>query len=143
MIKKIGAITFTICLLTLLAFIPSKNQELDSVSLGTYSISLNVKDISASNDFYHKLGFAPIEGMGAAEQRWMILTNGRTKIGLFQGMFPSNTMTFNPEDARSIHNVLEQEGIKPTFQTGLDENEGPCTFSIVDPDGNPILIDQH
>ena len=111
--------------------------------MGSYSISLNVQDIAKSYAFYGKLGFAPIEGKGSIAQKWMILSNGETKIGLFQGMFPSNTITFNPKDGRSIYSKLKKEGVEPAFESGMEKEEGPCTFSIIDPDGNPILIDQH
>jgi catechol 2,3-dioxygenase-like lactoylglutathione lyase family enzyme len=140
--QKLTLIILPLFMLTLMAFMSVKQIDSES-SLGSYSISLNVKDISTSHAFYNKLGFTPIKGMGSIEQKWMILSNGETKIGLFQGMFPSNTITFNPNDGRSIYQSLKKEGIKPTFESGMDKAEGPCTFSITDPDGNPILIDQH
>src|SRR5690606_11079560 len=112
-------------------------------SIGKYSISLNIKDISKSKDFYQKLGFEAVEGMGSVEQKWMMVSNGETKIGLFQGMLPNNTITLNPTDGRSIYKELKEKGIEPTFASGMDNKDGPCTYSIADPDGNPILIDQH
>jgi len=108
-----------------------------------YSISLNVSDITASLEFYQKLGFEPVEGKGSTEEKWIILSNGSSKIGLFQGFFPSNTMTFNPTDGRAMYEKITESGVAPTFQLGMDQESGPCTFSLVDPDGNPILIDQH
>ncbi len=71
------------------------------------------------------------------------MSNGETKIGLFQGFFPSNTITFNPENARPLFKNIKDVGIQVAFEMGIDKKEGPCTFSIVDPDGNAILIDQH
>lgn len=122
---------------------PANQAELSSQNLGSYSLSLNVKDILASMTFYQKLGFEPVEGQGSAEQKWIMLSNGEAKIGLFQGMFPMNTLTFTPADGRAIHKMLISHGITPVFAIGLDKEEGPCSFSIIDPDGNPILIDQH
>ena len=141
--QKITVVTLALFLFALMAFMPGKQDNSNSVSMGKYSISLNVKDISKSRDFYQKLGFKPVEGMGSVEQKWMIVSNGATKIGLFQGMFPTNTITFNPTDGRSIYKELKEKGIEPTFENGMDKKDGPCTFSITDPDGNPILIDQH
>ena len=138
---KLSIVILLSLMFLLMAFINIKPKE--AVELGNYSISLNVKNISNSYSFYNKLGFEPIKGMGSINNKWMILTNGKTKIGLFQGMFPSNTLTFNPKDGRSIYKKLKNQGINPTFETGMDTKEGPCSFSITDPDGNPILIDQH
>jgi lactoylglutathione lyase len=124
----------------------------DAVDLGNFSTSLAVKDIRASVAFYEKLGFTKVAG--DLEQKWIVLKSGTTKIGLFQGMFPRNTLTFNPgwnsekealkefQDVREIQRVLKARGI--TFQVEADEkSEGPAFFSISDPDGNPILVDQH
>ncbi|MBL4662061.1 MAG: VOC family protein [Flavobacteriaceae bacterium] len=111
------------------------------MSLGTSSISLAVADIEASYAFYHKLGFEIKDG--AIEQNWLILISGKTKIGLFQGMFPTNTITFNPLNARAIRKNIRDQGIPISFESGFDVAAGPCTISITDPDGNPILIDQH
>ncbi len=110
--------------------------------LKTYSISLNVKDIKTSYEFYQKLGFETMIG-GGLEQGWIIVENGHCKLGLFQGLFPKNTITFNPENGRQVLETLKSNGIEPSFTMGFDKEEGPCTISIVDPDGNPILIDQH
>jgi hypothetical protein len=109
--------------------------------LGIFSLSLNVKDIEISYEFYKKLGFKSIDG--AIEQKWLVLKNGTTKIGLFQGMFPSNMLTFNPNDARTLHKELQSQEVNINFSSGLDSQNGPASFSITDPDGNPILIDQH
>jgi len=122
------------------------------MELGAFSVSLNVKDIEASRAFYEKLGFAPV--MGDAGQGWLILRNGATTIGLFQGMLQRNSLTFNPgwdadaqpvgsfTDVRELQRQLKAEGVE--FTAEADESgSGPAFFSIVDPDGNPILIDQH
>ncbi len=108
-----------------------------------FSISLSVKDIAASKAFYEKLGFRQLEGQGGVDQKWLIMKNGAAKIGLFQGMFPQNTITMNPGDARSIYKLAIKNGLKATFSNGMDKAEGPASFALVDPDGNPILVDQH
>lgn len=122
------------------------------MDLGAFSISLSVKDLQASNEFYNELGF---ETMGGdAEQGWLILKNGDHIIGLFQGMFEKNMLTFNPgwdqdanntdafTDVRDIQKQLKSQGVE--FQNEADETtEGPASFVISDPDGNPILVDQH
>ena len=122
------------------------------MSLGAFSVSLNVKDIAASKDFYGKIGFQPFAG--DEDQGWLILKNGDTIIGLFQGMLEANTLTFNPgwdqnaqnvddfEDVRDIQKRLKAEGI--TFETEADESTtGPAFFIVKDPDGNPVFFDQH
>ncbi len=122
------------------------------MNLGAFSISLNVKDIAASKAFYGKLGFATMGGN--EEQGWLILKNGDTIIGLFGGFFQANTLTFNPgwdqnaqnldtfEDIRDIQRRLKAEGVE--FISEADETTtGPASFILMDPDGNPILVDQH
>ena len=122
------------------------------MDLGAFSISLAVKDLAASRAFYEKLGFEVIGGEAA--QNWLILQNGISTIGLFQGMFERNLLTFNPgwdqqaealdqfDDVRYIQSVLEERGLELT--TRADESTtGPASLTLVDPDGNPILIDQH
>ncbi|MCK1998152.1 VOC family protein [Psychrobacillus psychrodurans] len=122
------------------------------MKLGVFSLSLNVKDINASKDFYEKLGFQTLGG--EITQNWLIMKNEDTIIGLFQGMFEKNILTFNPgwnsnaenlesfTDVRELQNQLKQKGIK--FQTEADETTvGPTHFTIEDPDGNQILLDQH
>lgn len=109
------------------------------MELGRFSVSLNVKDIAASRAFYEALGFAQIAG--EQEQGWVILENGGAKIGLFHGMFEENLMTFNPPDARSIEKAMREGGY--TVDKASEGTEGPCHFSLRDPDGNPILVDQH
>ena len=122
------------------------------MELGTFSISLAVKDIEASRKFYQKLGFKTFGGNAA--QNWLILKNGDHVIGLFQGMFEKNILTFNPgwdsnaqklasfTDVRDLQRKLKAEGVQ--FQQQADETStGPASFVVVDPDGNPILVDQH
>jgi catechol 2,3-dioxygenase-like lactoylglutathione lyase family enzyme len=122
------------------------------MQLGNFSVSLSVKDLAASRDFYAKLGFAPIGG--DESQNWLILRNGDCIIGLFQGMFDKNILTFNPgwnsecqtldefTDVRELQKQLKAEGI--AFAREADENStGPDSFVLEDPDGNPILVDQH
>ena len=122
------------------------------MQLGAFSISLAVKDIAASRDFYAKLGFE-VTG-GDIEQNWLILRNGTTIVGLFQGMFERNMLTFNPgwdqsaqalgdfTDVRDIQQALQALGLEANGNTGEAES-GPAHIALTDPDGNPILIDQH
>jgi catechol 2,3-dioxygenase-like lactoylglutathione lyase family enzyme len=122
------------------------------MELGAFSISLAVKDIAASKAFYEKLGFK--EFFGELSQNWLIMKNGDTVIGLFQGMFEKNIMTFNPgwdsnaqkldsfTDVREIQRQLKAQGVE--FMSEADENtSGPASFIVLDPDGNTILLDQH
>ena len=122
------------------------------MELGNFSVSLSVKDIKASKAFYDRLGF--IEVMGDVSKNWLIMQNGPVVIGLFQGMFPRNTLTFNPgwdrkaqklgsfTDVRELQKRLKAQGV--TMITEADEKTtGPASFTIADPDGNPILVDQH
>lgn len=120
--------------------------------LGAFSISLSVKDLAASAAFYEKLGFTTFHG--AADQGWLILSNGATKIGLFQGMFEANTLTFNPgwdQDANPIDDFTDVRDIQKSLRAGgvefvaeADETtQGPASFIVLDPDGNPVLVDQH
>lgn len=115
-------------------------------------MSLAVKDLAASQTFYETLGFETAGG--DAEQGWLILRNGATVLGLFHGMFERNMLTFNPgwnqdatakasfEDVRALHAAYAEAGLETSQETGLD-GEGPASFVVVDPDGNPVLIDQH
>lgn len=122
------------------------------MQVGAFSVSLAVKDIKASRTFYEKFGFS-IFG-GDESQNWLIMKNGDHVIGLFQGMFEKNILTFNPgwdqnanpldsfTDIRELQKQLKSEGIK--FETEADENSsGPASFIVMDPDGNPVLFDQH
>lgn len=122
------------------------------MELGAFSISLSVKDIAVSKAFYEQLGFT--EFGGNAADRWLIMKNGDHVIGLFQGMFEGNILTFNPgwdqeanklesfTDVRELQKALKAKGIG--FQSEADEStNGPASFVILDPDGNAILVDQH
>ena len=122
------------------------------LQLGNFSISLAVRNIEASRDFYAKLGFAAV--MGEASKGWLILKNGDVVIGLFQGMFERNMLTFNPgwdadgkpldefTDVRVLQRRLKEQGVAVVSEA--DENTtGPASFMMIDPDGNPILVDQH
>ncbi len=122
------------------------------MNLGNFSVSLAVKDIAASRAFYEKLGFHVMAG--DQSQNWLILQNETSTIGLFQGMFSRNTLTFNPgwdrtatalpdfDDVRVIQRTLKSRGL--TLAPEADEStSGPASVMLMDPDGNPILIDQH
>jgi lactoylglutathione lyase len=122
------------------------------MNLGNFSISLAVKDIDASRAFYEAFGFKIF--MGDAAQGWLILKNGEHVIGLFQGMFEKNLLTFNPgwdgnantlaefTDVRELQRQLKARGI--ALVTEADEKTtGPASFMAIDPDGNPVLVDQH
>jgi len=122
------------------------------MELGTFSISLAVKDLAASRAFYEKLGFE-VSG-GDAEHNYLIMRNGHQLIGLFQGMFDKNILTFNPgwnheceevdpfTDVREIQKALISQGVE--LNESVDEDSsGPAHITLIDPDGNPILIDQH
>lgn len=122
------------------SFTSKTTNEMD---FGTSYMALSVQDIAASYAFYQKLGFEQLPGAGGVEQKWMVLKNGEHKLGLFQGMFPKNTMTYNPSDARTVHKQLVEAGIKIDMASGMDKTEGSCNFMVTDPDGNPILFDQH
>ena len=122
------------------------------MELGNFSVSLAVKDIKASKAFYEKLDFKVF--MGDISKNWLILKNGEHVIGLFQGMFDKNILTFNPgwdsnaqkldtfTDVRKLQNQLKAQGVK--LMSEADESTtGPASFMVLDPDGNPILVDQH
>lgn len=109
------------------------------MDLGNFSISLSVKDLAKTRAFYEAFGFEQIAG--DASQNWLILRNGEAKIGLFQGMFEGNMITFNPSDARGVQASLKRAGYTP--ETEAADGEGPAHFAIKDPDGNLILVDQH
>ena len=122
------------------------------MELGAFSISLSVKDIQASKAFYEKLGFQVFGG--DIVQNWLIMKNGDHVIGLFQGMFEKNILTFNPgwdqngqplesfTDVRAIQQELKAQGVE-LLQEADTNMEGPASLMVFDPDGNPILIDQH
>lgn len=122
------------------------------MDLGAFSVSLAVKDLAASRDFYARLGFATVGGDAAAN--WLILRNGEHTIGLFQDMFERNTLTFNPgwnaqggetdafTDIREIQRMLKSRGLEPANEAD-ETTSGPAHILLIDPDGNPVLIDQH
>ena len=129
----------------------AETKEKKAMELGNFSVSLNVKDIKASKAFYEKLDFKEVAGK--LEQNWIVLQNGNARIGLFQGMFDKNIMTFNPgwdrnakplsafDDVREIQRVLESGGIVLTTKADL-ATTGPANLTLMDPDGNMILLDQ-
>ena len=122
------------------------------MQLGAFSISLNVRDIAASRTFYEKLGCTAFGG--DQNQGWLIMKNETAVIGLFQGMFEKNILTFNPgwdanaqelenfTDVRELQKQLKAQGV--AFESEADESStGPASFIVLDPDGNPVLVDQH
>jgi lactoylglutathione lyase len=123
----------------------------NSTTLGAFSVSLAVKDLKASRAFYEKLGFEVFAGQPG---RYHILRNGSATIGLFQGMFERNILTFNPgwdgaaqplaefADVREVQRGLRAQGIEPKLVAD-EASSGPASLMVVDPDGNEILIDQH
>lgn len=128
------------------------NKGETNMQLGAFSISLSVKDIQKSKQFYEKLGFEQFAG--DIDMNYLIMKNGDHLIGLFQGMFEKNILTFNPgwnqnaekmksfTDVRELQKQLKAKGVE--FDTEVDESaDGPGSFVVVDPDGNPILVDQH
>lgn len=122
------------------------------MDLGAFSISLAVNDITASKEFYEKLGFKVFSG--DASQNWLILKNGDCVIGLFQGMFEKNILTFNPgwdqnaqkldpfTDVRELQRRLKEQGLELISEAD-ESTTGPASLMLMDPDGNPILVDQH
>ena len=122
------------------------------MDLGAFSISLTVKDLEASREFYEKLGFAMFGG--DASQNWLIMKNGDHVIGLFHGMFDRNMLTFNPgwdsnaqpvkdfTDVRELQRRLKAQGVELASEAD-ESTTGPASLIVVDPDGNPILVDQH
>ena len=122
------------------------------MKLGAFSVSLAVKDIQVSRTFYEKIGFTLVGGDAA--QNWLILKNGDHIIGLFQEMFEKNTLTFNPgwdqnaeqvddfTDVRDLQRQLKSQGVELLIEAD-ETTSGPASFVVLDPDGNPILVDQH
>ncbi len=127
-------------------------QKMENMKLGAFSMSLNVKDIKASKQFYENLGF--IVFGGALEKNYLIMKNGNSLIGLFHGMFQGNILTFNPgwdenakniekfDDVREIQRQLKNKGFK-IINEADEKTSGPASFMVTDPDGNMVLIDQH
>ena len=122
------------------------------MQLGAFSVSLAVSDLEQSRSFYEKLGFRTVGG--DPSQNWLILRNGTTTLGLFHGMFEGNLLTFNPgwdgnahpvagfTDVRELQKRLREQGVEPKVPAD-ESTTGPASFMVEDPDGNPILVDQH
>lgn len=141
------------CGLAALALSNSAREKGENpMQLGSFTLGLAVKDIKASKAFYEKLDFKQVSG--DIEKHWVVLQNGTMKIGLFQGMFDTNIMTFNPgmtptreplkdfQDVRELQRVVKERGIR--LQSEVDESsDGPGSFTFADPDGNPIFVDQY
>lgn len=145
------AIFFGVCLSNQATETPATQKTGDAHMLGNFSVSLAVKDLAVSRTFYEKLGFKVVHGDG---KNWSILQNETATIGLFQGLFDKNILTFNPgwdrncgtlpefTDVRDIQQTLKARGL--TLTTSADESStGPASVTLSDPDGNQILIDQH
>jgi predicted enzyme related to lactoylglutathione lyase len=135
------------------ATIPSsQRKEKKTMDLGNFSVSLTVKDIRASKAFYEKLDFKEVGGK--LEENWIVLQNGSARVGLFQGMFDKNIMTFNPgwgkdketltdfQDVRELQHTFKARGLTMTPEAD-ETTEGPAYFMVTDPDGNALLFDQH
>jgi catechol 2,3-dioxygenase-like lactoylglutathione lyase family enzyme len=146
-----------LCLVGGCASTPATDSQLndtgdESMQLGNFSVSLAVKDLAASREFYEKLGLKVVSG--DAKQNWLVLANETSRIGIFQGMFDKNMLTFNPgwdsekntlpkfDDVREIQKKLKNQGIALTAEAD-ESSTGPAYIMLSDPDGNPILIDQH
>lgn len=122
------------------------------MKLGVFSVSLSVKDLSKSKDFYEKLGF--VQFAGEMDKNYLIMKNGESIIGLFQGMFDNNILTFNPgwdhnannvndfDDVRAIQKDIKSKGVELVSEAE-EKGTGPASFVVMDPDGNAILVDQH
>ena len=122
------------------------------MQLGNFSISLNVKDLQASKEFYEKLGF--VASGGDMKKNYLVMQNDSSTIGLYQGMFDKNMLTYNPgwdrdkntlpdfQDVRDIQIELKKSGLEPVVAAD-ESTDGPAYLMLADPDGNPILIDQH
>jgi catechol 2,3-dioxygenase-like lactoylglutathione lyase family enzyme len=131
---------------------PNPTTGASPMSLGNFSVSLTVKDIAASRAFYEKLGFEIVAG--DQSQNWLVLSNGDARIGIFQGMFERNMLTFNPgwdaekntlkdfDDVRELQRRFKECGLTLTVEAD-ESTTGPAYLMLTDPDGNPILIDQH
>jgi len=130
----------------------TKTENQNNMKLGAFSISLSVKDLKTSKEFYEKLGFNAFAG--SMEQNYLIMKNDNALIGLFQGMFQGNILTFNPgwdenannlenfDDIRKIQKQLQNSGLTLTSEAD-EKSEGPASLMLTDPDGNVILLDQH
>jgi catechol 2,3-dioxygenase-like lactoylglutathione lyase family enzyme len=135
--RRLGAPALLVLAGTLLGMNLPQETDMD---LGTFSISLTVADIAASRAFYEAMGFEAVDGN--QDDNWLILRNGEAKIGLFQGMFDQNVVTFNPPDVRAVQRAMKAAGLE--FVLEADETStGPAHATLLDPDGNPVLLDQH
>ena len=123
------------------------------MELGPFSILLAVKDLHASKTFYEKLGFTA-SSPDPSNKNWLMMKNGEVEIGIFQGIFDKNTLCFNPggkfakplkhfADIRELHRKLKANGVEFTEEHKLTSKSGPAAFMLTDPDGNPILVEQH
>jgi uncharacterized glyoxalase superfamily protein PhnB len=131
---------------------PTQMKDAKTMELGNFSLSLTVKDIKKSKAFYEQLDFKVVGGK--LEENWIVLQNGNARIGLFQGMFEHNIMTFNPgwtadkktltnfQDVRELQHTLKARGLKMSVEAD-ESTTGPAHFMLTDPDGNAILFDQH
>lgn len=149
--KKITLIILALTAAFCLGFV-SKSKKEESMKTGAFSMSLSVKDLKASKEFYENLGFTAFGG--GMNQNYLIMKNGNALIGLFQGMFQGNIITFNPgwdenakdvkdfNDVREIQRHLKSKGIKLTSEAD-ETTKGPASITLADPDGNIILFDQH
>jgi predicted enzyme related to lactoylglutathione lyase len=147
----VGAMV-SVCMLGASTSRPSQAAEERTLELGNFSVSLAVKDIKASMAFYQKLDFKQVGGN--VEQNWVVLQNGTARIGLFQGMFEKNILTFNPgwaknketltdfQDVRELQRALKARGLTIAPEADLT-TKGPAYFEVTDPDGNTLLVDQH
>lgn len=148
--KKITLITLAVAAAFCLGFISNTKKE--EMNLGAFSMSLSVKDLKASKEFYENLGFTTFGG--GLNQNYLIMKNGNALIGLFYGMFQGNILTFNPgwdenakkidgfKDIREIQKHLKSKGIKLNSEAD-EKTKGPASLMLTDPDGNVILLDQH
>jgi len=147
--KRLFATLLACCFSSLLL---GQGTEAPSPRLGNFSVSLAVKDIAKSREFYEKLGFRVVGGNQA--KNWLVLQSEATTIGLFQGFFEKNSLTFNPgwdrdkktlpafDDVRDIQQTLKSRGLTLTKEADVSTT-GPAYLTLTDPDGNPVLIDQH
>ncbi len=110
------------------------------MELGRFSVSLTVKNITKSKAFYEALGFKTHPDCGSIADKWLIMEHGSTIIGLFEGMFDENILTFNPTDARAIEKHIQAQGI--SIRTPTQGKQGPTHFVLTDPDGNNVMFDQ-
>jgi lactoylglutathione lyase len=141
-----------VCIVSCAQVVASNTESSKPMQLGAFSISLTVKDIEASKNFYEKFGFKVVGGN--IKQKWLVLGNGDHKIGIFQGMFEKNMLTFNPgwdqnkaklesfTDIRELQRQLKAKGVSLLKEVD-EKTSGPASFIAIDPDGNPILVDQH